>query len=38
MAQTTRDTERTEVRTFLIVSAGAFALGLVLGVLLMGLY
>ncbi len=31
MAQTTRNHLRTEVRTYLIVSAGAFALGLVIG-------
>lgn len=37
MAQTTRDNLRTEVRTFLIVSAGAFALGLALGFILMNL-
>ncbi|ATC32287.1 hypothetical protein CA606_07945 [Caulobacter vibrioides] len=36
MAQTTRTTLRTEVRTYLIVSAGAFALGLALGFFLMG--
>ncbi|MCY1647194.1 hypothetical protein OVA11_09060 [Caulobacter sp. SL161] len=38
MAQSTRNHLRTEVRTFLIVSAGAFALGLALGFVLMGLY
>ncbi|MDR7231924.1 hypothetical protein J2X45_003027 [Caulobacter sp. BE264] len=38
MAQITRETLRTEVRTFLIVSAGAFALGLALGFVLMGLH
>jgi len=31
MAQTTRNHLRTEVRTYLIVSAGAFALGLAIG-------
>jgi hypothetical protein len=38
MAQTTRNHLRTEVRTFLIVSAGAFMLGLVLGLVLMGFH
>jgi hypothetical protein len=38
MAETTRNNLRTEVRTFLIVSAAAFTAGLALGFLLMGLY
>ncbi len=38
MAQTTRHHLRTEVRTFLIVSAGAFALGLAIGFAAMGLH
>lgn len=37
MAQTTRNHLRNEVRTYLIVSAGAFALGLAIGFALMGL-
>ena len=37
MAQSTRNQLRTEVRVFLIVSAGAFALGLAIGFGLMGL-
>jgi hypothetical protein len=31
MAQTTRHQLRTEIRTYLLVSAGAFALGLAIG-------
>ncbi len=38
MAQTTRNHLRSEVRTFLIVSAGAFALGLAIGFGVMGLH
>jgi hypothetical protein len=38
MAQTTRNQLRTEVRTFLIISAGAFALGLAIGFAAMGLH
>ncbi len=37
MAQITRNNLRAEVRIFLIVSAGAFALGLALGFILMNL-
>ncbi|WP_454716804.1 hypothetical protein [Caulobacter segnis] len=36
MAQTTRNQLRTEVRTYLLVSAGAFALGLAIGFVTLG--
>ncbi|WP_082539768.1 MULTISPECIES: hypothetical protein [unclassified Caulobacter] len=38
MAQSTRNHLRTEVRIFLIVSAGAFAFGLAIGFGFMGLH
>jgi hypothetical protein len=37
MVQTTRNQLRTEVRTFLIISVGAFAVGLAIGFAVMGL-
>ncbi|MET3666469.1 hypothetical protein [Caulobacter sp. 1776] len=37
MAQSTRNHLRTEVRTFLFISAGAFVLGLAIGFGFMGL-
>jgi len=38
MAQSTRNHLRNEVRIFLIVSAGAFAFGLMIGLGFMGLH